>query len=59
MYGVFYMSLLEQNITRKERVNKALSGPVKNVEFKAGSNKEYEVETIIDSAIYGQQANSN
>ncbi len=37
--------------------NKALSEPEKALEFKAGDNKEYDVKAIIDSAVYGQQAN--
>ncbi len=49
------MSLLEQDTTRKGRVDKALPEPEK--EFEAGNNKEYEVEAIIDSAVYGKQAN--
>ncbi len=52
------MSLLEQDITRKERVNKALPEPEKEFEFEAGDNKEYEIEAIIDSAVYEQQANN-
>ena len=52
------MSLLEQNTTKKGQVdNKALLKPEK--EFEAGDDKEYEVETIIDSAVYSQQANNN
>ena len=52
------MSLLEWNTTRKERVdNKALPEPENK--FKAGDDKKYEVETIINSIVYGQQANSN
>ncbi len=52
------MSLLEQNTTRKGRVdNKSLPEPEKELEFKAGGNKEYEVKAIIDSTVYGQQAN--
>ncbi len=47
--------MLEQDITRKGRVDKALPEPEK--EFEAGDNKEYEVEAIIDSTVYGQQAN--
>ncbi len=42
--------MLEQDITRKGRVDKALPEPEK--EFEAGDNKEYEVEAIIDSAVY-------
>ncbi len=36
-------------------MDKALPEPEK--EFEAGDNMEYEVEAIIDSAVYGQQAN--
>ncbi len=49
------MFLLEQDITRKGRVDKALPEPEK--EFEAGDNKEYEVEAIMAIAMYGQQAN--
>ncbi len=49
------MSLLEQDTIKKGRVDKAL--PELEKEFEAGNNKEYEVEAIIDSAVYGQQAN--
>ncbi len=52
------MSLLEQDITRRRRVDKTLPEPKKDLEFEAGSNKEYEVEAIIDSAMYSQQANN-
>ncbi len=51
------MSPLEQDTTRRERVDKALPEPEKEVEFGAGDSKEYEVEAIIDSAVYGKQAN--
>ncbi len=54
---MFHVSLLEQDTTRKGRVDKALPEPEKEVEFEAGDNKEYEVEAIIDSAVYGQQTN--
>ncbi len=37
-------------------MNKALPEPEK--EFEIGDNKEYEVKAIIDSAVYGQQANN-
>ncbi len=55
IHDVFHVSLLEQDTTRKGRVAKALPEPEK--EFEVGDNKEYEVEVIIDSAVYGQQAN--
>ena len=54
------MLLLEQDITREEQVdNKALLEPEKDVKFEARGNKEYKVKAIIDSAVYGPQANSN
>ncbi len=37
--------------------NKALPELEKELEFEAGDNKEYKVKPIIDSAVYGQQAN--
>ena len=47
------MLLLEQDITRKGQMdNKALPEPEKNVGFEAKDNKEYEVEVIINSAVY-------
>ncbi len=51
------MSLLEQDITRRGRVDTALPEPEKDLEFKAGGNKKYKVKAIIDSAVYNQQAN--
>ncbi len=53
------MSLLKQDTTRKRRVDKALLEPKKDLEFEAGGNMEYEVKVIIDSAIYGPQANDS
>ncbi len=53
------MSLLEQDTTRKKQVDKALLEPEKDVKFEDGGNKEYEIETIINSAVYDQQANSD
>ncbi len=44
---------------RKRRVDIVLPDPEKDVEFEAGNNKEYEVKAIIDSAVYGQQANND
>ncbi len=49
------MSLLEQDITKKRQVdNKALPEPKKELKFKARGNNKYEIEAIIDSAVYGQ-----
>ncbi len=39
---------------RRGRVDKVLLEPEKDLEFKAKGNKEYEVEAIIDSIVYGQ-----
>ena len=39
--------------------NKALPEPENDMEFEAGDNKEYEIKKIIDSMVYGQQANNN
>ncbi len=58
IHNVFHMALLEQDTTRKRQVDKALPEPEKDVEFEAESNKEYKIEAIIDSAVYGQQANN-
>ncbi len=52
------MLLLEQDIMRKKQVNNALPKPEIELEFEAGDNKEYEVKAIIDSVMYGQQANN-
>ncbi len=57
IHDVFHVSLLEQDITRRERVDKALPEPEKDLEFEAGGDKEYEVEAIIESIVYGQQTN--
>ncbi len=40
-------------------MDKALPELEKDLKFEVGGNKEYEVEAIIDSAVYGQQANNN
>ncbi len=53
------MLLLEQDITTKKQVDKTLLEPKKDLKFETRGNKEYEFEVIIDSAIYGQQTNSN
>ena len=48
------MSLPEQGTTSNKWVDKALPEPEKKLEFKAGGNKEYEIEAIINSMVYGQ-----
>ena len=52
IYDVFYVSLLEQDITRK---GQEFSVP----EFESGNDKEYEVETIQDSVVYVRESESD
>ena len=49
---VFYMSLLEQDTTRKKR--KFLVP-----EFERGNNKEYKIEAIQNNAVYARKLKSN
>ena len=44
------MLLLEQNITRKGRVDENVT------EFKASNDKQYKVEGIWDSAVYAKES---
>ena len=60
IHNVFHISLLEQDITKKEQVdNKALPEPEKDLKFGARGDKDYEIKAIINSTMYGQQANNN
>ena len=52
IHDVFYVSLLEQDITRKGR---EISVP----EFEPGDDKEYEVEAIQDNAVYAKEADGH
>ena len=52
IHDVFHMSLLEQDITKKERVDKQVT------ELEAGHSEEYEVETIRDSIVYASELES-
>ena len=52
MHNVFYVSLLEQYTTRKERLDKR----VKQLELKAGNSEKYKVEAIWDSAVYASES---
>ena len=54
IHNVFHVSLLEQNTTRKGRINKLFLEL--EPEFDAGDNKKYEVKAIIDSAVYAKEA---
>ena len=50
---VFYVSLLEQNTIKKGRMNALF--PEREPKFDVDENKEYELETIIDSAVYAKE----
>ena len=50
IYNIFYVSLLEQDTTKKWQVDEKTA---KQLEFEAGSNnEEYEVEGICNTAVY-------
>ena len=51
MHNVFHMSLLEQDNTKKERVDKRVT----KLELEAGDSKKYKVEAIWDSAVYASE----
>ena len=53
IHDVFHVSLLEQDTTKKGRVNDTQL----DFEFEAGNdNKEYEVDGIRDSAVYAKES---
>ena len=52
IYDVFYISLLEQDTTKKKRVNDTQL----DFEFEAGNNKKYEVDDIWNSAVYTKES---
>ena len=54
IHDIFHISLLKQDTTKKGRMNELFPKP--EPEFDAGNNKEYEVEAIIDSAVYAKKA---
>ncbi len=51
--------MLEQDTTKRGWVNKILLERKKDLKFEVRDNKKNEVEAIINSAMYGQQVNSN
>ena len=53
IHDVFHVSLLEQDTTRKGRVDEKIS---EQLEFEAGNDGEYEVEGILDSAVYAKES---
>ena len=52
VYDVFHVSLLEQNTTRKRRIDEK----VRQIEFDIGDNKEYEVKAIWDNTVYAKES---
>ena len=55
IHDVFYISLLEQNTTKKGQVNDIQL----DFEFEAGNNKEYKINDIQDSAIYAKESTTS
>ena len=53
IHDVFHVSLLEQDTTRKGRVDEKIA---EQLEFEAGNDEEYEVEGILDSAVYAKES---
>ena len=51
IHDVFHVSLVKQDTTKKEQLNDMQL----DFEFKAGNNKEYEVDGIWDSAVYAKE----
>ena len=49
---MFYVSLLEQNTIKKERMNKFAEVP----EFDKNNNKEYKMEAIQYNIVYAKEA---
>ena len=52
IYDVFHISLLEQDTTKKERINNTQL----DYEFEASNDEEYEVDGIWDSAVYTRES---
>ena len=52
---IFHISLLEQNITEKRRIDKT----VIELEFKVGNSKNYKVKVIWDNAVYANKVVGN
>ena len=57
VHDVFYVSLLEQDTTKKEQINKFAE--VLEFEFEPGDDKEYKVEAIQDSTVYTKEVDGH
>lgn len=53
IHDIFHISILEQDSTRKGRVNKLLEP---EPDFDVGKHKEYKLETIKNSIVYANEA---
>ena len=51
IHDIFHVSLLEQNISKKRRVDKNVT----ELDFEASNSKEYEVKAIWDSVVYSNE----
>ena len=54
MQNAFHVSLLEQDTTKKKRVDKQIT----ELDLEVGNSKEYEVEAIWNSAVYASKSES-
>ena len=54
IHDIFHESLIEQDITKKERMNEF--SPLK---FELGDKKKYEVEVIRDSVVYAKKVDEH
>ena len=52
IHNVFHLSLLEQDTTKKYRVDKRVT------ELETGNSKEYKIEAIWDNAVYANELKS-
>ena len=51
IHNVFHVSLLEQDTTKNEQMDKKVT----ELDFEAGNSEEYEIEAIWDSAVYARE----
>ena len=52
IYCIFYVFLLEQNITKKGPINYILQ----DFEFQIGNNKKYKIDDISNSVVYTKKS---
>ena len=54
MHNVFYVSVLEQDTIKKERVDERVT----ELELEASNSKEYKIKAIWNSAVYASKLKS-